>query len=137
MISLKGTQSPKKKKEEYDLKVLIVEPLALPRVAEIEDSLEAMQEVVGGLIEAVYPFEDPVALICNEEGKNLGLMPNRLLMDQEGQIYDVIMGTFFLCSCPPDSENFESLTDEMIEKYQMFYRRIDWIDLFLGLEPQC
>ena len=104
------------------MKVLIVEPLALPRVAEIEDSLEAMQEVVGGLIEAVYPFEDPVALICNEEGKLLGLPYNRTLRaDDTGQIYDIICGTCFLCGAPPDSDTFTDLTEEQLSKYMEYY----------------
>ena len=117
--------------------VLIVEPGKKPRKAEIDGSLEGMQQVVGGLIEAIYPFEDPVCLICNEEGKLQELLPNRLITDPEtGQILDIIMGTFFICGCPPDSENFESLSDEQLEKYQLRYRSIDWVDLFLGLDLQ-
>lgn len=47
------------------MNVLLVEPNADPRAIEIDDSLASMQSLVGGLIEAVYPFSDPVALICN------------------------------------------------------------------------
>jgi len=47
------------------MNVLLVEPNATPRAIEIDGSLASMQALVGGLIEAVYPFEDPVALICN------------------------------------------------------------------------
>ena len=49
------------------MRILLVEPGKVPRTAEIGDSLEAMQTVVGGSIQAVYPFEEPVALVCNEE----------------------------------------------------------------------
>jgi hypothetical protein len=67
---------------------------------------------VGGLVEAIYPFEDEeLALICNEEGKLLGLTYNRALRDEDGRIYDVIAGTFFLCRAPADSESFEGLTE--------------------------
>ena len=119
------------------MRVLVVEPFAPARVEEIDNTLEAMQQVVGGLIEAIYPFEDPVCLICNEEGKLQELLPNRLIIDPEtGQILDIIMGTFFICGCPPDSENFESLSDEQLEKYQLRYRSSDWVDLFLGLDLQ-
>lgn len=45
------------------MKLLLVEPNAEPRAVEIDGSLAAMQSLVGGLIQAVYPFEDPVALI--------------------------------------------------------------------------
>ena len=55
------------------MKVLVIQPEKAPEEREISGSLESMQAVVGGLIQAVYPFEEPVALICNEEGKLLGL----------------------------------------------------------------
>ena len=93
------------------MNIVIVEPGAPPRAAIIDSALSSMQEVVGGLIQAVYPFAEEVALICNDEGKLLGLPPNRVLRHPEtGEIYDVVVGTFFLCAAPADSENFESLT---------------------------
>ena len=97
--------------------VLIVEPGKQPRKAEIDGSLEGMQQVVGGYIQAIYPFEDPVALICNEEGKLLNLPLNRALRDDEGNVYDIISGTFFLCAAPLDSKHFESLTDQQVKTY--------------------
>ena len=51
------------------MKVLVVEPNRVPYMAEIKNSLDEMQKIVGGLIQAVYPFDSPVALICNDEGK--------------------------------------------------------------------
>ena len=63
------------------MKILVVEPLAAPYEKEIEGGLESMQAVVGGYIQAIYPFEDDeLALICNEEGKLLGLPFNRALV---------------------------------------------------------
>ena len=97
------------------MKVLLVEPNADPRIIEIDGSLAAMQSLVGGLIEAVYPFSDSVALICNDEGKLLGLPLNRALRDENGEIYDAIAGTFFICGAPADSENFTSLMDEQVD----------------------
>ena len=68
---------------------------------ELEDSLASMQHAVGGLIQAVYePGGRNAALICNEEGKLLGLPLNRALRDEEGEIYDIIVGTFFICGAP-------------------------------------
>ena len=55
------------------MKILVVEPLEAPKIKEIDGSLEAMQKEVGGYIQALFPFEEPVALICNEEGKLHGL----------------------------------------------------------------
>ena len=98
------------------MRVLIVEPLKAPYEREIGSDLKSMQSVVDGYIQAIYPFDDEeIALICNEEGKLIGLPFNRTLQDEEGSIYDVVAGTFFLCRAPADSENFESLTDEQME----------------------
>lgn len=105
------------------MNVLIVEPGKHPRRADIPDGLTSMQEVVGGLIEAVYPFDDPVALICNEEGKLDGLKPNRALRYPDtGEICDVICGTFFLCSAPSDSDSFESLPEPLLVKYESLFQ---------------
>lgn len=103
--------------------VLIVEPGKKSRKAEIDGSLEGMQQVVGGYIQAIYPFEDPVALVCNEEGKNLDLPFNRALQDEDGDIYDLIAGTFFICGAPLGRESFTSLKEDLLEKYrQRFYK---------------
>ena len=107
------------------MRILLVEPGRVPRPAEIGDSLEAMQAVVGGHIQAVYPFEEPVALVSNDEGKLLGLPLNRVLWLSNGKIYDVIAGTFFLCSAPPDSDRFASLTEEQIARYSERFRAIE------------
>ena len=107
------------------MRILLVEPGRVPRPAEIGDSLEDMQTVVGGHIQAVYPFEEPVALICNEEGKCLALPLNRVLRLDSGEIYDVIAGTFFLCAAPPDSDRFASLTEEQIARYSERFRAIE------------
>lgn len=104
------------------MRILFVEPNAEPRAVEIDGSLASMQSLVGGLIQVVYPFEDRVALICNDEGKLIGLPQNRPLKHSEtGEIYDIVCGPFFLCSAPTDSENFESLPDDLIEKYSKVF----------------
>ncbi len=103
--------------------VLLIEPGQEPRLAEIDGSLEGMQQVVGGYIQAIYPFEDPVALICNEEGKLLRLPLNRALRDEDGDIYDIIAGPFFVCGAPLGSESFTSLEEELLEKYCQRFSR--------------
>lgn len=72
------------------MRVLVVEPGKRPVVREMQTGLEALQKAVGGLIEAVYPFEEPVAIVCNEEGKLLELPLNRALLDENGNVYDII-----------------------------------------------
>lgn len=99
------------------MQVVIVESEKKPFVQNIDDTLTSMQQIVGGTIQAVYPFEEPVALICNDEGKLLNLPLNRALRDSNGAIYDIVTGTFFLCAAPADSDRFESLTDEQAQIY--------------------
>lgn len=113
------------------MQVLVVEPERRPEVREINDSLSAMQEIVGGLIQPIYLFDEPVALVCNDEGKLLDLPANRGLRNKDGQIYDIVCGTFFLCGAPPDSDHFTSLTPEQIQRYQeRFYAP----EMFWGLD---
>lgn len=76
------------------LTILVVEPGKPPYPRQIPDTLQAMQEIVGGDIDATYPYEDPVALIFNSSGKFAGLQPNRLLRLENGDPYDVVCGTF-------------------------------------------
>ena len=80
------------------ISVLLVEPNKYPKMIEIDDTLEAMQEVVGGDIEEYMPFEDEVAIICNEEGKVNGLPPNRAVYEENSrEMQDIICGKFFIC----------------------------------------
>ena len=102
------------------MKVLVVEPEKEPYVKEISSGLSSLQKEVGGYIEAVYPFEDPVAIICNEEGKLEGLPLNRALRDEDGHVYDIIAGTFLIAGLSED--NFCSLDDEQIEKFSAMYK---------------
>lgn len=51
------------------MKILRVDPGLHPQEVEINGSLESMQQLVGGLIQVIYPFRDAeVALVCNDEG---------------------------------------------------------------------
>ena len=99
------------------MQVVIVEPEKKPVVQNIDGALASMQQIVGGNIQAVYPFEEPVALICNDEGMLLNLPLNRALRDSSGAIYDIVAGTYFLCAAPANSDRFESLTDEQAQAY--------------------
>ena len=98
------------------IRVLVVEPGKAPYKKKISGELKSMQDLVGGPIQVVYPFEQPIALICNDEGKLQGLPYNRALRDADSwEIYDAVAGTFFLCGAPGGSEEFTSLSDEQVE----------------------
>lgn len=105
----------------HPIKVLVVEPAKAPYVKEIDGSLESMQDLVGGGIEAAYPYDEPVALVCSGEGKLAGLQPNRYLRLEDGTPYDIVCGTFFLAGL--GGETFVSLTSEQIRHFDSLYRR--------------
>ena len=103
------------------IKVLLVEPEERPRVVEIGTGLEDLQHAVGGDIEVVYPFEDRVGLIVNEEGKLIGLPLNRALRDENNEVYDIIAGSFLVAGLTED--NFGSLTKEQIGKFEGLFHQ--------------
>lgn len=103
------------------MKILKIDPGKKPEAMDIDNSLESMQALVGGMIQAVYPFNEPVALICNDEGKLLNLPLNRVLRTPEGMIYDIISGTMLLCGAPANSDTFTGLSPEQISRYKSYY----------------
>ena len=113
------------------MKILIVEPIKRPREAEIDGSLESMQKTVGGYLQAIYPFEDEIALVCDDESKlKSDTKWNRMLPETS----DIIKGTFFITGL--GTEDFTDLSPEFMEKYrQRFWN----IELFIptpnGLMP--
>ena len=102
------------------IKVLVVEPQKAPYMKEIESSLESLQREVGGFIQATYPYPEAVALICNEEGKLEGLPHNRVLRDEDGDIYDYVAGTFLITGL--GEEDFTSLGEQDIEKFTKLFK---------------
>ena len=103
------------------MKIVRVDPGKSAVLAEIDGSLKSMQAVVRGLIEIVPMYDDDVVLVCNEEGKLLGLPPNRpVFLPGEDEPYDVICGTFLLCRVNEDGDML-SLTDEETGRYLRKY----------------
>lgn len=118
---LPGTEAEKERPEpeQNRLTVLVVEPGKIPYTKQIPDTLQSLQQEVGGYIQAVYPFRDPVCVICNEEAKLEGLPLNRSLQDEQGQIYDIVAGTFLVAGL--GEENFTSLSPELLDKYSRHF----------------
>lgn len=106
--------------EEKKIKVVLLEPGKLARTTEIGTSLEDLQKVVDGLIEAYYPFEEQVCIVCNDEGKINGMLPNRSVKNEDGVMVDFICGPAFICDCR--GESFDSLSDEQISRYSKMFR---------------
>ena len=101
--------------------VLVVEPRKEPYLKEIDPGLHSLQAEVGGDIAATYPFSDPVGLVCNDEGKLIGLELNRGLRDEEGNLYDIMAGTFLVVGL--GEENFTSLPPELAQKYTEHFKQ--------------
>lgn len=104
------------------MNVLMIEPRKHPYPCDLPNDLKSMQTTVGGLVQMLSPFEGSnIVLVCNDEGKLLGLPLNRGLRHPEtGELYEIIAGTFFLSG---ESEgNLISLTDDQIAQYtKLFY----------------
>ncbi|WP_242970142.1 DUF3846 domain-containing protein [Anaerotignum lactatifermentans] len=75
--------------KENVIKVLKVKPHEHPEVYMLKNTLEAMQEAVGGYIDIVG-LDDNVCILLNDEGKLIGLEGNRRIGS------DIIVGDFFV-----------------------------------------
>ena len=86
-----------------------------PKEFILENSLEAMQEAVGGLID-IIDLEEDTCILLNDEGKLIGLEGNRRFYD------DIIVGNFYICGSDKEG-NLTSLTDEQMEKYKQIFMK--------------
>ena len=107
------------------MRILKVEPGRFPFEKDMPDTLEAIQQEVEGLFQPVY-MEEGVILCCNEEGKLIGMQPNRRIPG------DIIYGPLFLVG--DDGEGgFCSLTHQQIQRYKEYFREPEQ---FTGAEPE-
>lgn len=100
--------------------VLVVEPMKEPYIKDIGTDLKSMQSAVDGDIQAIYPYDDLVAIVCNEEGKINGLPLNRAVYDEDKTMIDIIAGTFLVTGLTED--NFGSLDVDLIKKYSDMFK---------------
>ena len=113
------------------MNVLVVEPGYLPYEKEIPDTLDsdehlrALQEIVGGFIEAIYPYEEEVAIVCNEEGLINGLPFNRSVPGGYGGVF----GTFFICGL--GEEVFCSLPPDLMERFK---KEFETSEILIGVK---
>ena len=109
---------------EKKLKVIYKQVGKDPIVMEIDDTLEAKQKLVGGLIEVV-PYKEDLLLVCNEEGKILNQKPN---LDFG---YDYIAGNCFVVGDNFENAGFKSVSEEQIEeiKQDLKNRSIEVVEI--------
>ena len=101
--------------------VLLIRPNMYPPAVQIGCELEDLQKAVGGDIQAVYPYEDPVALVMDEEAKLTGKDLNRALRDEDGNMYDIVAGDFLVVGL--GEEDFSSLSPELMKKYEEHFHQ--------------
>ena len=98
--------------------IVVVEPKRTPYRKIIKNDLETMKAIVGGWIEHISIAHRPngsrIGIILNEEGKLIGLPPNRILNGRNGS--DVIVGTFFVTAHNLEGDTV-SLTEQEAEDY--------------------
>ena len=80
---------------------------------------KSMQKFVGGLIECITLSDtgSEITLVCNDEGKLLGLPLNRPLWDGA----DVLAGPGFLAGCDNEG-NLTSLPQSAMDYYKETFR---------------
>lgn len=101
------------------MQVLKIMPHRYPEVIDIGEELINLQDAVGGWIQAIYPYDDPVAIICNEEGKLNGLELNRAIRGDDGRVIDVIAGNMLITGLTDD--NFGDLSPALTKKYEALF----------------
>ncbi len=81
-------------------------------LVDIDNTLEAKQEYVGGLIQVLCI--NGIDIICNDEGKLMGLPVNRVLLDEKNNILDIFVGNI-LCCRHNDDGDFTDISPDDIE----------------------
>ena len=100
---------------------LLIKPNMYPQPVQVGCELEDLQDIVGGDIEAVSPFNEPVALIMDENGKMSGKEWNRALRDEHGKIYDIVAGDFLVVGL--GEEDFCSLSPDMRRRFEEHFHQ--------------
>ena len=102
--------------KQAEIKALMVEPMKEPKVVTLKTDLDSLQKAVSigakyqGLIE-IISLGDGTCILCNEEGKLIGLEGNRRIG------HDIIAGVFSVVGENNEGELI-SLTDQQLEFYQ-------------------
>jgi hypothetical protein len=101
------------------IKGIVCFPGEKPQIKILNNTLQSLQEFVGGYIDVIAPFDDDALIVCNEEGKILDLPLNRILCTSQGSIIDLLVGPIFICG--KKNSDFCSLTPAQLEKYSKIF----------------
>ena len=112
--------------KENTITVLKVAPGSAPEVVTLKNDLRSLQEAVSidapyvGLIEVVA-LDAKTLILLNEEGKLMGLAPNRRFGS------DILCGVFYVVG-QDAQRNFASLSSAAIERYRKVFAYPEYID---------
>lgn len=112
------------------INVLVIEPGKAPRPARVKNTLNTFAQIIGGPIEVGCYLPQRVMMIYRENGKNLGLPPNRM----NPRARDYIAGTFLLCGF--EGNSFISLTPAQQLEFQEYFAKPGEF-MLLGTETVC
>jgi len=97
------------------MRAIVIEPGKKAEVREIKNTLVELQNIVDGWIETTYSLDDNVCVICNDEGKLIGLEPN---VEINGAVY---VGTIVIAGLTNHGTDFGDLTEDQEKRYlEMF-----------------
>lgn len=98
------------------IKVLVVEPHKAPYVKELDDTIKAKPKIISPWIKRVSMPNYNLAFFSENKGANAPF--NRTLYNSKGRPIGILTGKIYLCLSSPDNNEYYSLSDELIEKYQ-------------------
>lgn len=107
-------------------------------LVEIENSLKAKQDYVNynephGLIQVICI--EGIDIICNDEGKLQQLPPNRVLIDEYGEVVDIFVGNI-LAVRHNDEGEFTSIHPEDIQIINKYLKPVVRVGTKLMLIPK-
>lgn len=112
-------------KKQETVRAILVKAHVDPKEIVIPNDYRFWQKLVGGLVQCIYPFDDSVAVICNDEGKLLHMEPNRNILGADDRVLDTINGDFLIFNygeLEDDTDGeFIDMTDKQVAKYLDYY----------------
>jgi len=114
---------------------VIVEPDKKPYIANIPDTFDERQFIVGGRVDSLI-FDDRAEIVFNEDFNNLWLPLNRVLFDKSTLTRFAIRGTFIIAGAPAGNAEWTSLSLEDAEKYVELFQafQVPWNSHYCPLE---
>lgn len=99
------------------MKVIQKNAKQMPKVVEIDGSLESMQKIVNGHIE-VFPLDGDIVIVLNEEGK-LKNLPVNFMVKCSPSYTEIIVGDVFICKA--NGEDLIGLNDDEIKYFMRVF----------------